>query len=197
MTESIELKQLLESIRRAYGYDFTEYAESSVQRRIGQFMGSHHIDSLGALEETLLKQEDLFEQFIQGITVNVTEMFRNPGFYRSLRKHLVLRLATYPFIKIWIAGSSTGEEIYSLAILLKEEGLLERSVIYATDINQKALESAREGIYSNRNIQHYAENYIKSGGKAVLSDYYKTKYDAILLDRSLKHNVVFAFHNLA
>ena len=160
-------------------------------------MISNKIDSLGALEQALLREEAFFEQFIQEITVNVTEMFRDPGFYESLRKNIVSRLATYPFIKIWIAGASTGEELYSLAILLKEEGLLERSIIYATDINQKALQSAREGIYSNRNMKHYAENYLKSGGKTELSDYYKTKYDAILLDRSLKHNVVFAFHNLA
>jgi chemotaxis protein methyltransferase CheR len=196
MTEANELRELLESIRRAYGYDFTEYAESSVKRRISHFMGSQKIDSLGALEETLLREEDLFELFIQGITVNVTEMFRNPLFYRSLRKHIVSRLATYPFIKIWIAGSSTGEEIYSLAILLKEEGLLERSVIYATDINQKALQSAREGVYSKRNIHHYAENYLKAGGEKVLSDYYSANYDAVLLDRSLKHNIVFAVHDL-
>jgi len=197
MTEPNELMELLESIRHTYGYDFTEYAESSVKRRISHFMISHKIDSLESLGESLLKEEAFFEQFIQGITVNVTEMFRNPGFYGSLRKNIVLRLATYPFIKIWIAGSSTGEEIYSLAILLKEEGLLERSVIYATDINQKALQSARDGVYSNRNINHYAENYLNAGGKKVLSDYYRAKYDAVLLDRSLKQNIVFAVHNLA
>jgi chemotaxis protein methyltransferase CheR len=197
MKEPGELRGLLESIRCTYGYDFTEYAELSMKRRISDFMVSNKFNSLGALGKALLREEVFFEQFIQEVTVNVTEMFRNPGFYQSLRKNIVLRLATYPFLKIWIAGSSTGEELYSLAILLKEEGLLERSVIYATDINQKALQSAREGIYSNRNIQHYAENYLKSGGKAKLSDYYKAKYDAILLDRSLKHNVVFAFHNLA
>ena len=197
MTEPSELKELLESIRGTYGYDFTEYAESSVKRRIGHFMTSNKIDSLGRLGKALVADEAFFERFVQEITVNVTEMFRNPGFYESLRKNIVSRLATYPLIKIWIAGSSTGEELYSLAILLKEEGLLDRSVIYATDINQKALQSAREGVYSNRNIQHYAENYLKSGGKTELSDYYKTKYDAILLDRSLKRNVVFAFHNLA
>lgn len=197
MKETNELYELLQSIRCTYGYDFTEYAESSVKRRIGHFMHSNKIDSLGSLGRSLLKEEAFFERFIQGITVNVTEMFRNPGFYESLRKNIVSRLATYPFIKIWIAGSSTGEEIYSVAILLKEEGLLDRSVIYATDINQKALQAAKEGVYSNRNIHHYAENYLKSGGKNLLSDYYTAKYDAVLLDRSLKQNVVFAVHNLA
>jgi chemotaxis protein methyltransferase CheR len=197
MTEPDELKELLESIRCTYGYDFTDYAELSVKRRISHFMIANKIGSLGALGRVLLNEEAFFEQFVQEITVNVTEMFRNPGFYGSLRKNIVSRLATYPFIKIWIAGSSTGEEIYSLAILLKEEGLLERSVIYATDINQKALQSAREGIYSKRNINHYAENYLKCGGKKALSDYYRAKYDAVLLDRSLKQNIVFAVHNLA
>jgi chemotaxis protein methyltransferase CheR len=196
MTEPNELKELLESIRFIYGYDFTEYAESSVKRRISDFMSSNKITSLGALGKALLKEDAFFEQFVQEITVNVTEMFRDPGFYSSLRKNIVARLATYPFIKIWIAGSSTGEEIYSLAILLKEEGLLERTVIYATDINQKALQSAREGIYSMRNMDHYAKNYLKAGGKKDLSEYYTAKYDAVLLDRSLKQNIVFAVHNL-
>jgi chemotaxis protein methyltransferase CheR len=196
MTEPNELKELLESIRFVYGYDFTEYAESSVKRRISDFMSSNKIVSLGALEKALLKEDAFFEQFVQEITVNVTEMFRDPGFYNSLRKNIVARLATYPFIKIWIAGSSTGEEIYSLAILLKEEGLLERSVIYATDINQKALQSAREGVYSMRNMDHYGKNYLKAGGKKDLSEYYTAKYDAVLLDRSLKQNIVFAVHNL-
>jgi chemotaxis protein methyltransferase CheR len=197
MTEPNELRELLESIHCTYGYDFTEYAETSVKRRISHFMGLNKIDSLGTLGKALLKEEAFFEQFIQEVTVNVTEMFRNPGFYGSLRKLIVLRLATYPFLKIWIAGASTGEEIYSLAILLKEEGLLERSVIYATDINQKALQSARDGVYSNRNINHYADNYLKAGGKKLLSDYYRSKYDAVLLDRSLKQHIVFAVHNLA
>jgi chemotaxis protein methyltransferase CheR len=196
MTEPNELRELLESIRFIYGYDFTEYAELSLKRRISHFMISNKIGSMSALGKALLKEEALFEQFIQEITVNVTEMFRNPRFYSSLRKNIVKRLATYPFIRIWIAGSSTGEEIYSVAILLKEEGLLERSVIYATDIDQKALQSAREGIYSMRNMDHYAKSYMESGGKKDLSDYYTAKYDAVLLDRSLKQNIVFAVHNL-
>ena len=117
MKERSELKGLLESIRGTYGYDFTEYAELSLKRRISDFMVSNKINSLGALGKALLREEVFFERFVQAITVNVTEMFRNPGFYRSLRKNIVLRLATYPFLKIWIAGASTGEELYSLAIL--------------------------------------------------------------------------------
>src|SRR6266700_6623148 len=138
-----ELKELLESIRSVYGYDFTEYAEASVKRRVVHFMDINRISSIRELSKILVKEDTVFEQFIHEVTVNVTEMFRDPSFYKSLRKNVIERLATYPFIKIWIAGSSTGEEVYSMAILLKEEGLLKRSVIYATDINQKALQTAR------------------------------------------------------
>ena len=197
MTDQEELKELLESIRFVYGYDFTEYSEASVKRRIDHFMNSNNIGSLRALGKALLKEDAFFEQFIQEVTVNVTEMFRDPAFYKSLRENVIARLATYPFIKVWIAGSSTGEEIYSIAILLKEEGLLERSVIYATDINQKALQTAREGIYSMVNMKNYTTNYIKSGGQHSFSDYYIAKYDSVLLDRSLKQNIVFSVHNLA
>ncbi|HZE85405.1 MAG TPA: protein-glutamate O-methyltransferase CheR [Puia sp.] len=197
MTDQEELKELLECIRFAYGYDFTEYAEASVKRRIDHFMSSNKIVSLGALGKALLREDAFFEQFILEITVNVTEMFRDPDFYKSLRENVIARLATYPFIKVWIAGSSTGEEIYSIAILLKEEGLLERSVIYATDINQKALQTAKEGVYSLGNMKNYTTNYLKAGGKNSFSDYYTAKYDSVLLDRSLKQNIVFAAHNLA
>jgi chemotaxis protein methyltransferase CheR len=144
-----------------------------------------------------LRDEAFFEQFVQEVTVNVTEMFRDPTFYKSLRRHVVERIATYPFIKIWIAGSSTGEEVYSVAILLKEEGLLKRSVIYATDINQQALQTAREGIYHMDQMKNHTANYQKSGGKNTFSDYYVAKYSSVLLDKSLKQNIVFSVHNLA
>ena len=127
MVNTEEIRELLESIRFVYGYDFTEYAEASIKRRIDHFMKNNKIESLNDLSKILLKDEAFFEQFIREITVNVTEMFRDPAFYKSLREKVVESLATYPFIKIWIAGSSTGEEVYSIAILLKEEGLLKRS----------------------------------------------------------------------
>jgi len=196
MADMKEIRELLESIRFMYGYDFTEYAEASIKRRIDYFMGLHKIDSLKVLGKMLLRDEAVFEQFIQEVTVNVTEMFRDPAFYKSLRRHVVERLATYPFIKVWIAGSSTGEEVYSIAILLKEEGLLQRSVIYATDINQRALQSAREGIYRMDQMKAYTVNYQKSGGKNAFSDYYVSKYNAVLLDKSLRENIVFSVHNL-
>ncbi|HEY2722510.1 MAG TPA: protein-glutamate O-methyltransferase CheR [Chitinophagaceae bacterium] len=196
MINAEELKELLESIRFVYGYDFTEYAEASVKRRIDHFMKTNKISALNDLGKILLKDEPIFEQFVQDITVNVTEMFRDPAFYKSLREKVVARLATYPFIKIWVAGTSTGEEVYSIAILLKEEGLLKRSVIYATDINQKSLQTAREGIYPIGQMKNYTTNYIKAGGKYSFSDYYIAKYNAVLLDKSLRQNIVFSAHNL-
>lgn len=197
MIDSDELKTLLESVRKTYGYDFTEYAEASVRRRIAYFMAQHKIMSMEVLRDRLCKNENEFEQFIEEFTVNVTEMFRDPGFYRSLRDNVIPRLATYPFIKIWIAGCSTGEELYSIAILLKEEGLLDRSLIYATDINPKALRAANEGVYPMDIMKSYTQNYQKAGGKNAFSDYYIAKYGSVLLDKSLRQNVVFSIHNLA
>jgi chemotaxis protein methyltransferase CheR len=195
-TENEELMELLESIRSVYGYDFTEYSEASMRRRISHFMSVNSFGSIGALRKTLLKDEIVFERFIEDTTVNVTEMFRDPSFYKSLRDTVFQRLATYPFIKIWIAGCSTGEEVYSIAIFLREMGLLERSVIYATDINQKALQTAKEGIYHLKKMQSYTSNYMKAGGQRCFSDYYMSQYDNALMDRSLKQNIVFSAHNL-
>ncbi|OQP44557.1 chemotaxis protein CheR [Niastella yeongjuensis] len=197
MIANEEYRQFLESVRFVYGYDFTEYAEASVIRRISAFMDSNKIASLQDLGKMILKDETEFEHFIQEITVNVTEMYRDPLFYKSLRKNVVSRLATYPFIKVWIAGCSTGEEVYSMAILFREEGLLERTVIYATDINQDALQKARDGISSISNMKTYTENYLKAGGKNSFSDYYKAKYNSVMWDKSLRQNIVFSVHNLA
>lgn len=191
------LKELLESIRNIYGYDFTEYAEASVVRRVTHFMKSNKIGSIQELTSILLKDESAFARFVLEFTVNVTEMFRDPSFYKSLRENVLKHLATYPTIKIWIAGCSTGEEVYSIAILLKEEGLLDRSVIYATDINQRALQTAKEGIYRMDLMKSYTGNYQKAGGKNSFSDYYTAKYDAAMIDKSLKKNIVFSVHNLA
>jgi chemotaxis protein methyltransferase CheR len=196
MISAEELKSLLESIRFTYGYDFTEYAEASLKRRIDHFMKSVKMETLADLGRILLKDEIVFERFVQDITVNVTEMFRDPVFYRSLREKVIERLATYPFIKVWIAGCSTGEEVYSVAILLKEEGLLNRTVIYATDINQGSLKAAKEGIYPISQMKNHTINYIKAGGKVSFSDYYIAKYNSALLDKALTQNVVFSAHNL-
>jgi chemotaxis protein methyltransferase CheR len=145
----------------------------------------------------LLQEEKLLEEFIQEVSVTVTEMFRDPAFYKSLRAKVMKRLATYPFIKIWIAGCATGEEVYSIAILLQEEGLLSRSVIYATDINQKSLQMAKDGVYAVDNMKAYTSNYQKAGGTNSFSEYYKAKYNSVIFDKALKQNIVFAAHNLA
>lgn len=191
-----EFIDLLESIKYTYGYDFTEYAESSIKRRIESFMSYIKISDLKILNKMILNDEKIFEDFIQNLSVTVTEMFRDPLFYKSLRNNVITRLASYPFIKIWIAGCATGEEVYSIAILLREEGILERSVIYATDINQKSLQIAKEGLYSVQNMKSHTVNYQKSGGTQSFSSYYKSKYDSVMFDKSLKQNIVFAPHNL-
>jgi len=191
-----EFTEFLESIRFMYGYDFTNYAEASVKRRIIHFMQNQHVDSLEKLGKMLLRDEHLFEMFIQELSVTVTEMFRDPMFFKCLRSKVIGRLATYPFIKIWAAGCATGEEVYSMAIILKEENLLNRSIIYATDLNQKSLETARQGIYPMSNMKSYTTNYMKAGGKRSFSEYYQAKYGSVLLDKSLRQNIVFSPHNL-
>lgn len=192
-----EYDDLLESINGLYGYDFKNYAESSVKRRIQHFMNNKKIDSVNDLEKTLLGSEATFEEFVQELSVTVTEMFRDPSFYLRIRETIMPRLITYPIVKIWMAGCATGQEVYSLSIVLKEEGLWDRSIIYATDINQKSLMIAKEGIYSVENMQLYTSNYQRSGGKGTFSEYYKAKYGGVLFDQSLKENVVFSPHNLA
>lgn len=187
---------MLESLRLVYGYDFTEYAEASMKRRVAHFMTLKGIDSFQALAKMLLQDEKFFEEFIQEVSVTVTEMFRDPDFYKSMRQNAIKRLSTYPFVKIWIAGCATGEEVHSVAIMLKEEGLLSRTLIYATDINQRSLRIAKEGIYPLSNMKAYTANYQKAGGKTDFSDYYISKYDGALFEKSLRQNVVFSPHNL-
>lgn len=193
---SEELKTMLDTIRAVYGYDFTQYAEASVKRRSVYFMNARKITTVKQLTEDLLQDESVFEEFVRNISVTVTEMFRDPAFYTCLRNKVMKRLATYPFIKVWIAGCATGEEVYSVAILLKEEGLLNRSLIYATDINQHSLQMAKEGIFPMDLMKIYTSNYLKSGGQKDFSGYYIAHYNAALFDKSLRNNIVFAPHNL-
>lgn len=195
--DTVELKEFLQAIKRVYGYDFTDYAEASVKRRITHFMNATNTGSLLALQKNILVDEKLFERFVQELSVTVTEMFRDPTFYKSLRENVIKRLATYPFIKVWVAGCATGEEVYSIAILLKEENLLDRSVIYATDINQQSLHIAGEGMFNIQTMKDYTLNYQRSGGKRAFSEYYITGYNTVMFDKNLRRNMVFSPHNLA
>lgn len=196
-TDNEELEGLLEAIFKRYGYDFSHYSRASLKRRIQRVMEKHHIPTLFDLKHMIINDEDFFTEFLQKITVNVTEMFRDPSFFKSLQETVFPQLATYPFIKIWHAGCSTGEEVYSMAILLREAGLLERTKLYATDINPMALNKARQGIFSLKNIKEYTLNYRSAGGQADFSTYYTAKYDNVIFDHSLRKNMVFSLHNLA
>lgn len=196
MSDGNEYVSLLESIHHVYGYDFKDYAQTSIRRRIEHYMSNQGIASIPDLQKTLLSNEDAFREFVQELSITVTEMFRDPLFFKRLREIVLPRLATYPFIKIWVAGCATGQEAYSLSIFLKEEGLSGKSIIYATDINQRSLHIAMDGIYPIENMQLYTTNYINAGGRNSFSDYYIAKYDSVLLDRSLRDNIVFAPHNL-
>ncbi|WP_395404502.1 CheR family methyltransferase [Pseudoduganella sp. UC29_106] len=193
----IELKLLMEAIYLKYSYDFRDYTLASQKRRVLHAMRELGCATISALQERVVHQPKAFSELLQYLTIPVTEMFRDPGYYAALREHVIPVLRTYPSLKIWVAGCSTGEEVFSLAILLKEEGLLERSIIYATDINPKSLEKARKCMFPLENMRAYTQNYQQAGGKRAFSDYYTAAYNAALFDRSLCENVTFADHSLA
>ena len=195
--EEIELQLLLEGIFRHYGFDFRNYAMSSLRRRVRNFMRSEDIGTISLVQDRLLHDRAWMDRFLYALSVNVSAMFRDPPFYRTFRKEVIPLLRTYPFIRIWLAGVSMGEEVYSLAILLQEEGLYDRCRIYATDINDAVLKKAKEGIYQLELMQTYTNNYIRAGGTRSFSDYYTAAYDRVILKSSLRDNVVFAQHNLA
>ena len=193
----IELPLLLEAVYRKYHYDFRGYAAASLKRRLTQAMERFGCQTLSQLQGRLLHEPALFPALLDVLTVQVSEMFRDPAYFRALREKVVPLLRTYPSLKIWVAGCSTGEEVYSMAILLQEEGLLERSLIYATDINAGALERAQTGIYDAARIGGFTENHRKSGARSSLSDYYTAAYGKAVFDKSLKTNIVFADHSLS
>ena len=194
--EEIEIKVLLEAVKLKYGYDFSGYADASLARRIKKSMEEANYKNISELIPHILYNKDDFHSFFLNLSVNVTEMFRDPLFFLALREKVIPYLKTFPFIKIWSAGSSTGEEVYSLAILLKEEGLYDKTMIYATDFNDVVLDLAKKGIYSIDNIKKHTLNYQKSGGKTSFGNYYHADYDLAIFDKSLKENIVFANHNL-
>ena len=192
----IEIKLLLEAIFLKYGYDFRNYGKAHVKRRIMHRKMISGFDSISQMTQKVLYDLEFFEQKLLDLSINVKEMFRDPGFYIALRGKVIPILKTYPVLKIWHAGCSTGEEVYSMAILLKEEGLYDKVQLYATDFNQVVLKNAKEGIYPIDLIKDYTGNYQKSGGKNSFADYYSAKYDSVMIDPSLKQNIVFADHNL-
>jgi chemotaxis protein methyltransferase CheR len=191
-----EVDQLLNDLYRRYGYDFTEYSKASVLRRIRRLFALDKFPSFAEFSYRLQNDPPYFRRFVEEITVNVTEMLRDPSFYRTLRKKILPVLATYPFIRIWHAGCSTGEEVYSMAILLREAGILHKTLLYGTDINPLVIEKARKGIFPVSQMQKYSENYIQSGGVRDFSSYYTANYHLAKFDSSLTSKMIFSTHNL-
>jgi len=196
-TEDVEINILLEAIYQQYGYDFRQYNRASITRRIRNFLNKTGNNRISELIPLALHDAGVFKSLINSISVTVTEMFRDPFVYRMIRKKVVPYLRTYPAINIWVAGCATGEEIYSLAILLKEEGIYDRTQIFATDINEESIAVAEEGIFSADTTRTNTNNYHASGGKHSFNEYYFTKYGKTMMNRELKKNVVFSTHNLS
>ncbi len=194
--EQIEMDVLLEAIHRRYGYDFRNYARASLKRRLQHRMQESDMNDISDLLPRLLHDEEFFDRFLRDMSITVTEMFRDPSFFSAVRQHVVAVLKTYPFIKVWHAGCATGEEVYSMAILLHEEGFYDRTQFYATDYNTDSLEKARVGLFARKQIDKYAGNYSKAGGTASLSDYYLSKYDSVKIHSWLRKNITFSHHNL-
>lgn len=194
--ETVEIELLLEGVFRYYGYDFRNYAPASLKRRIWNAIRAEDLTTVSGLQEKILHDPACLERFILQLSVNVTSMFRDPSFYLALRTHVVPLLRTYPFIRIWHAGCATGEEVYSMAILLQEENLYHRCRLYATDINEEVLKKAKAGIFPLESMQEYTHNYLQSGGKQSFSEYYTAAYDSAIFRSSLKENMVFSQHNL-
>lgn len=195
--ETIEIELLREGIFRHYGFDFRNYSPASFKRRVRHCMGKEGVNTVSALQEKVLHDPVCMGRFLLVLSINVTALFRDPHFYRVFRDKVVPRLRTYPFIRIWHAGCASGEEVYSTAILLQEEGLYDRVRLYATDMNEAVLAVARDGIYPLEKMKEYAENYLKAGGRRSLADYYTAQYDRAVFQGELKKNIVWAQHNLA
>ncbi|MGG3795856.1 protein-glutamate O-methyltransferase CheR [Pseudomonas paraversuta] len=195
--DDIELRLLIEAIYLKYSYDFRDYSGASIKRRVHHALRQFECKTISALQERVLHDPTAFMQLLQFLTIPVSEMFRDPEHFLAIRQEVVPVLKTYPSLKIWIAGCSTGEEVYSMAILLREEGLLDRTIIYATDINPRSLEKARQGIFSLENVRAYTQNYQKSGGQRSFAEYYTAAYDYAIFDKTLRENVTFADHSLA
>lgn len=195
--EAREISDLVEAIYQRYNHDFRDYSPASLRRRVLFALTQFHVPAIAVLQEQVLQSPDAFMRLLQYLTVPVSSMFRDPAYFKVLREQVAPVLRTYPSIKVWIAGCSTGEEVYSMAILLREEGLLEKSILYATDINPQSIEKAKRGIFPLEALKNYTANYQQSGGLRSLSDYYTAAYDGARFERSLREKITFADHSLA
>ena len=196
MIKDDEIAILLNDLLETYGYDFNDYAKASLKRRINRLATLDKFPSFAELRYRVRNDEAYLKRFVEEVTVNVTEMFRDPAFYMALRKEVLPVLATYPLIRIWHAGCSTGEEVFSMAIMLQEMNLLQKSLLYATDINPDVLERARTGIFPLSQMKQYSENYMASGGKNEFSEYYTSRYERVKFNATLSSRMIFATHNL-
>jgi len=194
--EDIELRLLLEAIYHKYHSDFRNYAMASIKRRMSKACEDFNCSSYSMLQDVILRDDKVAHKILSYLTVQVTEMFRNPSYFKAIREEVIPHLKTYPSLKVWVAGCSTGEELYSLMILFYEEGILERTIFYGTDISSEALEVAEKGIYSTQKIKEYSKNYHDAGGKGSLSDYYTAAYGKAVFFKDLKKYAVFSDHSL-
>ncbi|HUP90131.1 MAG TPA: protein-glutamate O-methyltransferase CheR [Longimicrobiales bacterium] len=194
--ERIEVDLLLEGIFRHYGFDFRSYAFSSLKRRLWKRITAENMSSISELQDAVLHDAAMMEKLLLDLSINVSSMYRDPSFYKAFREQVIPVLRTYPFVRLWHAGCSTGEEVYSMAILLQEEGLYEKARIYATDINEVVLHTAKAGIFPVEKMQEYTQNYLRAGGNGTFSDYYTARYESVIFNSSLTRNVIFSQHNL-
>jgi chemotaxis protein methyltransferase CheR len=195
--EDIEMRLLLEALFLRYHYDFRNYSRGSIRRRLKQAREQLGFASFSAMQNQLLHDPDMLSHLLRFLTVQVSDMFRDPDYFRAIREQVVPHLRTYPSLKVWIAGCSSGEELYSMVILFREEGLEDRTLFYATDINQDALSAAEAGVFALDRVRSFTENHQRSGGRTSLSDYYQAAYGRVVFDKSLRRNVVFSDHSLA
>ena len=196
-TADIEQRLLIDAIYHRYHYDFRGYAQASLKRRLGSALQHFGCQTLSQLQDKVLHDPTVFPALLEYLTVQVSDMFRDPSYFRALREEVVPHLRTYPSLKVWVAGCSAGEEAYSLAILLQEEGLLDRTLIYGTDINQQALRAAESGVFDMARVATFTENHARSGGRRSLSDYYTARYGPVVFDKALREHMVFSDHSLA
>lgn len=194
--ENLEIRLLLEAIYEKYGYDFRNYGKAHVKRRVMYRLANSHLASIAELMHKALYDRNFYYLLLQDLSINVTEMFRDPSFYKAVRRRVIPVLKTYPYLKVWHAGCATGEEVYSMAILLIEEEMYKKARIYATDFNPVVVQKAKDGIYSLEKIREYTSNYLQAGGTSSFSDYYTAKYESVIIDNAIKKNIVFSDHNL-